>query len=276
MAELSDAGCIYQNMEGIETLAGIDTICVDNSGVFTENRYILARPHCISCDPEDIILAASVSAPQEDSHHPLERAIAKALKQFPQAKAKRDRYKTIDHQDVHSDTGGWYTQYLVEAPDGTRTFFARGAVRALFGLCRKTVPTDDTFEETMKQAVTDFREKGLLSLGIAQRQEGGNWQFLGALPFCNPPRQSTRSALEQADKLGVRVKVMSGWTGALVDKTARAAGLKTSLLSADTIDQFQKNPSAELAAQINEANVYTELDNKHREIILTALQNSGH
>ncbi|KAL6904435.1 E1-E2 ATPase domain-containing protein [Trichoderma evansii] len=276
-AGISKTGCVPQNNEVLDALAGIDTICVDNGGIITENRYILVNPYCVSCDPEAIILAASLSIIQKNNHDALCRAISRTLRQFPQTKVRRDQYRIIDSQDMDYNAGRWYNQCIVEATDGTRLFFASGHPYAIFELCRKSAPADhQNCGEELKQAVKTFRDQGLSSLGLAQRQEGGTWKLLGALPFFAPSRQSTRSALKQAAELGVRVKVMSGWDEALVERSARVAGIEASLLRADMIDNLQLSQNDNLATHINEAGVYTELNIKHREIILAILQDSGH
>lgn len=130
-------------------------------------------------------------------------------------------------------------------------------------------------DKALVKAVKTFRDQGLGSLGFAQRHERGNWEFLGVLPFLKPPRQDTRLALKLAAKIGVRVKVMSGWHEALVERSARVAGIQGPPLRADVIDNLL-GQSNELATHINEADVYTELNDKHRELILAILQDSGH
>ena len=275
-AEVSKDGCIPQSIQAIETLAGIDTICIDSTGVLTQIRYILAKPYCITCDPEDVIFAASFSASSKDSEEPLDRVISQALKRYPQAKAMRDRYTIIDRQDVDLDLGRMYTQCLVEAPDGTRSFFAKGGPRSLLELCRKDMLVDSNFEQEWRQTVMTFIDNGFTAMGVARRREGGDWQLLGALPLRDLLRQSTRSALKLANELGVRVKVMFRSVDAIAEKVAQAIGLEASLLSAESIDQWQDNQSAELATLINRSNVYTEAETKHKEMILTVLQNAGH
>ncbi|KAL6701433.1 hypothetical protein J3F84DRAFT_354827 [Trichoderma pleuroticola] len=117
---------------------------------------------------------------------------------------------------------------------------------------------------------------GVVSIGFAQRQEGGSWILGAVLPVFKPLRQSTRSALNQAAELGVRVKVMSDWNELLVERSARVAGVESSLLRADIIDDLQLNQNDELVRHINEADEYPELNARRREMILTMLQQNGH
>lgn len=278
-AKVSETGCIAQNIKAIEALAGIDTICVDNSGIITENRYILLKPYCVSCDPEAIILAASLSIAQTNRYNTLYRALSRALRQFPQAKARRDKYRIIGRQDMDYDNGRFYTQCIAEEENGTKHFFASGHPYFIQELFQKSAPADhQDCGKALKQAVKMFRKQGLGSLGLAQRKEGGNWELLGALPFFEPPRQSTALALRLAAGLGVRIKVLSSWNEALVEKSARVAGIEGSLLRAEMIDDFQqqRNDDDELAKRIIEADVYTELNARHREMILAILQDNGH
>lgn len=72
------------------------------------------------------------------------------------------------------------------------------------------------------------------------------------------------------------MKVKSGWDEALVERSARVAGIEGSLLRADMIDDLQLDQNGRLATHINEADVYTELNVRHREMILEILQDSGH
>ncbi|KAL7906103.1 E1-E2 ATPase domain-containing protein [Trichoderma velutinum] len=276
-ARLSKTGYVPQDNNAPETLAGVDTICVENSGMITENRYIVMKPYCVSCDPEAVILAASLSFIQKDSDKALHRAVSRNLKQFPQAKARQEQYRVIDSQGMDHKTGRWYTQCIVEATDGTRLFFASGHPYAILELCEQSAPADhQNCEKALKEAIKAFRDQGLGSLGLAQRQEVGNWKLLGALPFFEPPRQSTRSAIKQAAELGVRVKVMSGWDEALVERSAQIAGIEGALLRADMIDDLLLNKKDDFVTHINEADVYTELNVRHREMILMTLQESGH
>ncbi len=274
LSDLASEGCVAQDIEAMETLAGIDTLCVDNTGTITENSHTLLRPYCVSCDLEVLILAVG-DAPAFTGGG-VGRAIATALKQFPHSKARRDRYRLIDRQESDFDAGRAYTQCLVEASDGTRYFYASGRPGAIVELCRKATLTEAAYEENFKEAVDTFIDSGFFTIGVAQRREGGEWQLLGGLPFLDPPRASTKPAIKQADALGIRLKIMSAGSLALIEKTARAVGLDPSVLDTENIDQLQKDPSGNLAKLVDRANVYAGLNTKARGTVLTILQNDGH
>ncbi|UKZ62148.1 uncharacterized protein TrAtP1_003408 [Trichoderma atroviride] len=60
---------------------------------------------------------------------------------------------------------------------------------------------------------------------------------------------------------------MSGWHEALVERSARVAATEESLLRADMIDDFQRDQNDKLATHVSEADVYTELNGRHREMM---------
>jgi H+-transporting ATPase len=147
---------------------------------------------------------------------------------------------------------------------------------AILKLYQKSAPVDhQNGDKALVQAIKTFRDQGLGSLGLAQRHERGNWEFLGVLLFLEPPRQDTRPAFKLAAKLGARVKVISGWYEALVERSARVAGIDGPPLRTDVIDNLLDQIN-KLSTHINEADVYTKLNDKHRELISAIPQHSGH
>ena len=88
---LADDGGLVNGTElmGVESLAGVDTLCCDKTGTITENCLTVLDPYCISCDPEDVIVTACLtSSPDKQNLDPIDQAMAAALEQYPQAKAK--------------------------------------------------------------------------------------------------------------------------------------------------------------------------------------------
>jgi H+-transporting ATPase len=53
-----------------------------------------------------------------------------------------------------------------------------------------------------QQKSLDFAKRGFRSLGVAMKEEGGDWQVLGLMPMFDPPRSDT--AGERLD-LGVDI-----------------------------------------------------------------------
>lgn len=71
------------------------------------------------------------------------------------------------------------------------------------------------------------------------------------------------------------MKVISGWYEALVERSARVAGIDGPPLRTDVIDNLLDQIN-KLSTHINEADVYTKLNDKHRELISAIPQHSGH
>jgi H+-transporting ATPase len=48
------------------------------------------------------------------------------------------------------------------------------------------------------------------SLAVAKTNDDGVWEMLGMLTFLDPPRPDTKQTIEDANKYGVAVKMITG------------------------------------------------------------------
>lgn len=274
-SRLLEDGGIVQALTGIESLAGIEILCSDKTGTITENRLTLLEPYCVSYDAEDLILTACLSSsPDKKDLDSIDRAIAMALKQYPQAKANLDRYKVLDWQPVDVKTKRM--QCLVESPLGERLLCVKGAPRAILELCLQDQPDKVTIEEKFKNAVADFANRGLRTLGIARKRENGIWELLGAAPLFDPPRFDTISALKVAKELGVSVKIFTGDAAAIAKSTVQSIGIGSNIFDANSIGDGGQTPPPELIERIEMADGYAEVFGVRKERIVGTLQKCGH
>ena len=76
-------GILLKAADGLERLAGIDTVVFDKTGTLTEGRPVLINKE--DCDSRDLQMAAALAA---HSRHPLSRAVAQAANDLPQLAAQ--------------------------------------------------------------------------------------------------------------------------------------------------------------------------------------------
>ena len=171
VVRLSEEGCLAQEQTmGGEALAGIDILCCDKTGTITQNQLDIFEPYCISCDPEDLILTANLSSsPNKEKHDAIEQAIAKALEQYPQAKADMERYEVLKFEPFNVETKR--IQSLVKTPDGERILCVKGAPRALLEDCLQDHPDKEVIREKYINKAKEYASRGYRSLGIARKRE---------------------------------------------------------------------------------------------------------
>ncbi|MEZ6122760.1 MAG: HAD family hydrolase [Planctomycetaceae bacterium] len=72
------------------------------------------------------------------------------------------------------------------------------------------LPTPIRIRSHVEEAIGRFAARGFRSLGVAQTDEQGQWNFLGVLPLYDPPREDSKATIATARKMGCAVKMVTG------------------------------------------------------------------
>lgn len=75
--------------------------------------------------------------------------------------------------------------------------------------------------EQVEGDVQSLGLRGIRSLAVAKTNDSGHWEFLGLLTFLDPPRPDTKQTIEDANKYGVAVKMITGDHILIAKETAR-------------------------------------------------------
>ena len=274
---LADDGGLVNRPElmGVESLAGVDTLCCDKTGTITETCLTVLDPYCISCGPEDLILTACLaSSPDKQNLDPIDQAMTTALEQYPQAKAKFDGYKVLDWQPFNVETT--LMKALVESPLGDRMLCVKGAPRAVLETYLQDHQDKEDLIEIYKSTLGDFAERGLRCLAIARKRINCKWELLGAVPMEDPPRSDTASAVQVAKSLGVSVKICTGDAVNPVKITTKSIGMGADVLEAEAIGIGDEKLTSETITRIEAADAYAEVFPVHKAKIVRALQSRDH
>ena len=68
--------------------------------------------------------------------------------------------------------------------------------------------------------------RGIRSLAVAKTNQDGKWEFLGLLTFLDPPRPDTKQTIEDANRYGVAVKMITGDHILIAKETARLCNIQ--------------------------------------------------
>ena len=75
--------------------------------------------------------------------------------------------------------------------------------------------------EEVEGDVLQLGLRGIRSLAVAKTNQDGKWEFLGLLTFLDPPRPDTKQTIEDANRYGVAVKMITGDHILIAKETAR-------------------------------------------------------
>ncbi|REJ65676.1 MAG: heavy metal translocating P-type ATPase [Planctomycetota bacterium] len=188
-------GVLIKDAEVLEIMEQVDTIVVDKTGTLTEGRPRLTECIAVDADMEDELLRLAASV-EQNSEHPLGRAIVEA------AKEREIKLATVD--DFESITGGGVlgkierTAVLIGKP----AFLREQGVEDVEAL-------DDRAEKLQREGRT------VMFVAV-------DGLFAGLLAVSDPIKQSTPDAVRELHKLGLKIIMLTGDN----ERTAQAVAEK--------------------------------------------------
>ena len=176
-------GVLIKDAEVLEMLEKVDAIVVDKTGTLTEGR-----PRLTECLPVDPFTAADLlrfaGSVEQNSQHPLGRAIVDAARQQAIVLAAVDQFDSI--------TGGG----------------VRGQVEGRSGLVGSAaLLTDNQVSnvDALGERARELERQGQTVMFVAVDR-----RFAGLLAVSDPIRQTTPEAVETLHKLGLKIIMLTG------------------------------------------------------------------
>ncbi|KAF8271836.1 E1-E2 ATPase-domain-containing protein [Lactarius quietus] len=261
-AFLARREAIVQKLTAIESLAGVDVLCTDKTGTLTANQLSVHEPWVVEGVDLDWMLTVAVLA---SSHNvkaldPIDKVTVVTLKDYPKAKENL-KGGWVTHKFAPFDPVSKRITAEVEK-DGKR--YIAQKVHQTRMILRLTNPPAEV-QELYKHTIQEFARRGFRTLGVACKEDDGDWKCLGLLPMFDPPRSDTAQTIAEAGDLGVRVKMLTGDAVAIAKETCRQLSLGTNDMSGSDIHDF-----------VESADGFAEVTPEHKYQVVEMLQNRGH
>ncbi len=263
---LAKKQAIVSKLEAIEELAGVDVLCADKTGTLTQNKLTLGDPFAVHDVPADQLILDGALASRSDNDDTIDLAVLAGLK---------DKDALKDYDVLHFqpfDPVHKRTEATVKAKDGKTFKVTKGAPQVILKLSADAAQV----KPAVDKAVDDFAVRGFRSLGVARADGDGPWQFLGVLPLFDPPRDDAKATVATAEKMGVKVKMVTGDALAIAKETAKKLDLGTNILDAASLGDSKKQETAEVAESIDNADGFAQVFPEHKFHIVDVLQKRGH
>jgi H+-transporting ATPase len=220
---LAKKEAIVSRLTAIEEMAGMDILCADKTGTITQNAISIGEVKTFpGISEQDVITAAALSSKRE-SNDPIDIAV---FSRFDRTTPHPDtaNLKILDF--VPFDPVAKFSKASIQDPSGTKFEVAKGAPQAITTLTGSNgVPAS-----TLDEWVTGFAEKGFRALGVAKSDNNGKWQYLGLIGLFDPPREDSGATINEAKKLGVNVKMVTGDHIAIAKEISGQVGLGQNIL----------------------------------------------
>ncbi len=278
---------IVKRLQSTQNLGSINILCTDKTGTLTEGQ-LAVHSHVDAEGNESertMELATVNSVFQASLRNPMDAAIVR------HALIDLSSYTKID--EILFNFARRRMSVIV-AKVGRRILITKGAPEGVLEVCtRVELGTDgvDVREMTPALKTTALDEfirlssDGYRAMAVAYRTIGNsrevysisdesNMTFEGYVSFIDPPKESTREALEQAEALEVEIKILTGDNELVTTRICERVGLKVKgVLMGQDVDSMGDD---ELARRAEQATVCARLSPDQKDRVISALKKSGH
>jgi len=281
--EMARQGVIVRRLEAIENFGSMDILCTDKTGTLTEGVVKLdAAVDALGQSSEKVFRWAYLNAHfQTGLPNPLDEAILqKALDLGEVCKVDEIPYDFVRKR-----------LSVVVQQDGQNILVTKGALENVLQVCSlvqlgdQPISLDETQEAEICQRYTQWSEQGYRVLGVAVKEvaqqaepfhpkDEHHMTFWGFLRFFDPPKTGVLETVQELERLGVQLKIITGDNHLVVRHTAEAVGLKDArLLTGSQLDDLRDEALWHTAERTT---IFAEVDPNQKERIILALKKTGH
>jgi P-type Mg2+ transporter len=280
---------IVKRLPAIENFGSMNVFCTDKTGTLTEGAVkIHAAVDGLGKDSDRVLLYAYLNAASESGYvNPIDTAI-REYKTFDISS-----YQKLD--EVPYDFNRKRLSILFKT-ESTHLLVTKGALKNILDVCStvetaegETIDIADQRQKLHQQA-EDLGSKGFRVLGVAYRDFGdvaaqnkpqasfskadeANMTFLGYLELFDPPKAGIADTLKELQELGVTPKMITGDSKAVALSIIQQVGLPEPKML--TGSELEKLSDEALLHQVQQTNVFAEVEPNQKERIIIALKKAG-
>lgn len=214
---LAKKQAIVSRLVAIEELAGVDILCSDKTGTLTQNRMTVSDPVTFGGHTVEELMLYAALASKEENRDPIETPIFEYINNTGQM----DEFKKYQQtQFTPFDPIGKKTAASVKS--GDETFMViKGTPQVILELCGEQINRQE-----ISGKVESLAEEGFRTLGVAQKKpEDKYYEYIGLIPLFDPPREDSKTTIEEARKLGMDIKMVTGDHIAIAKYIANILGI---------------------------------------------------
>ncbi len=273
---------IVKRLSSIENIGSMNVLCSDKTGTLTEG---VVRLHSAidtnGNESEKVLLYAYLNASYETGFtNPIDEAIRN------QCQFDISTYQKLD--EVPYDFIRKRLSILV-LKDDRKLIVMKGALQNVLSVCSSAETSSGTIvdltalEERIQRLFEEFGSKGFRMLGIAYRDispdsyitkdSETNMTFLGFLIFYDPPKPRIFETISHLKQLGISLKIISGDNQIIASYVGQQAGLVNSQIL--TGHELRQMSNESLLKQVNDVNVFAEVEPNQKERIILSLKKTG-
>ena len=288
-SRMAKKGTVIKNINSIQNFGAVDVLCTDKTGTLTQDKIILE--YHLDCDGKEdsrVLRHAYLNSYyQTGLKNLMDVAIIDAAKN--ELDTTKINYQKVD--EIPFDFDRRRMSVVVADNDGKTQMITKGAIEEMLRISSfvdfkgKVIPLTERANQEVLEKVKELNSDGLRVLGVAQKtnpsvvgefsvSDESEMVLIGYLAFLDPPKETTKPALETLKKHGVGVKVLTGDNALVTKSVCKQVGLESEELV--TGEQIANLNEVQLADIVEKYNVFVKLNPQQKQRITHALKKNGH
>lgn len=286
---MAKKGTVIKNINSIQNFGAVDVLCTDKTGTLTQDKIILE--YHLDCDgtedPRVLRHAYLNSYYQTGLKNLMDVAIIDAAQN--ELDTSTINYQKVD--EIPFDFDRRRMSVVVADNDGKTQMITKGAIEEMLRISSfvdfkgKVTPLTEEAKQEVLEKVKELNSDGLRVLGVAQKtnpsvvgefsvSDESEMVLIGYLAFLDPPKETTKQALETLKTHGVGVKVLTGDNALVTKSVCKQVGLESEELV--TGEQIANLNDPQLADVVEKYNIFVKLNPQQKQRITHALKENGH
>src|SRR5699024_4439943 len=286
---MAKKGTVIRNLNSIQNFGAIDVLCTDKTGTLTQDKIVLQYHLDIDGNENKRVLhhAFLNSYYQTGLKNLMDVAVIEATEKELDIEAFN--YKKID--EIPFDFNRRRMSVVVEDLTGKTQMITKGAIEEMLSISQyveingEVQPLTEEAKVNVLNTVDDLNSNGLRVLGLSQKtnpagigelsvKDESDMVLIGFLAFLDPPKESTKEALNALRDHNVNVKILTGDNALVTQAICSQVGINAEhYLTGDIVSQMSEN---QLAEAVETYNVFVKLNPTQKAEIVRLLRKNDH
>ena len=286
---MAKKGTIIKNLNSIQNFGAIDILCTDKTGTLTQDKIILEYHLDLDGKEDARVLRHAFfnSYYQTGLRNLMDKAIIESAEE--ELNINVEDYQKVD--EIPFDFQRRRMSVVIEDNNGKTQMITKGAVEEMLEVSTfvdyhgEVMPLTPELKTRILKTVDELNEDGLRVIAVSQKtnpsvvgefsiKDESEMVLIGYLAFLDPPKETTKDALEALKKHGVGVKVLTGDNALVTKSVCKQVGLEAeTLISGSEIAKMNDEELTEVAEKYN---VFVKLSPAQKTRLVSVLRAAGH
>jgi Mg2+-importing ATPase len=280
---------VVKRLAAIQNFGAMDVLCTDKTGTLTQDRVILQKALDLDGgDSREVLEYAYLNSYYQSGLRNLLDVAVLRHAQAGELEAVARSYRKFD--EIPFDFERRRMSVALEG-NGRRLLVCKGAVEEVFAASShgraegESFALDDSHLAALRRSVDELNADGFRVIAVAVKElpasqsvcglsDESNLLLVGYVGFLDPPKESAARAIAALAKQGVAVKVLTGDNAAITRKICHEVGLPADRIV--TGAELDGLTNAEVAALVEQTQVFARLSPTQKAALIAGLQRNGH